>query len=129
MPLGCYNGSMDIDQVNLTPGAIAQRGLIRRIAAAFRPYKSQVIVVGLLILVSAGLGVVNPLLIRVVFDSALFPVVIDAAGLAVAEPPNLNLLWILAGVMVAVTVLTTPTPTQVGISPKMSPGGTMRIIS
>ncbi|MDA0733108.1 MAG: ABC transporter ATP-binding protein [Chloroflexi bacterium] len=99
-------GDMDIDQANITTGAIAQRGLIRRIAAAFGPYKSQVIVVGLLILVSAGLGVVNPLLIRVVFDSALFPMGLDAAGLPVSMPPNLNLLWIVAGVMVAVTVVT-----------------------
>jgi len=71
---------MDFGHTNHTIGAIAQQGLVRRISAAFRPYKAQVIVVGLLILVSAGLGVVNPLLIRVVFDSALFPVMVDADG-------------------------------------------------
>ena len=52
--------------------------------------------VGLLILVTAGVGVVNPLLIRVVFDSALFP---NSGG------PNLNLLWVLAGVMAGITVV------------------------
>jgi ATP-binding cassette subfamily B protein len=97
---------MDIGHTNHTISAIAQQGLVWRIAAAFRPYKAQVIVVGLLILVSAGLGVVNPLLIRVVFDSALFPVMVDADGLPASVSPNLNLLWILAAVMVSVTVLT-----------------------
>ena len=52
--------------------------------------------VGLLILVTAGIGVVNPLLIRVVFDSALFP---TNGG------PNLNLLWVLAGVMAGITIV------------------------
>ena len=80
-----------IDQASETPG------LVRRIAASFRPYTPQVIVVGLLILVTAGLGVVNPVLIRVVFDSALFPS--DGA-------PDIDLLWVLAGVMAGVTVVT-----------------------
>ena len=70
--------------------------LVRRIAGAFRPYWPVVTVVGLLILITAGIGVVNPLLIRVVFDSALFP---TSGG------PDLNLLWILAGVMAGITVL------------------------
>ena len=39
---------------------------------AFQPYWPRVLAIGLLILVTAGLGVVNPILIRVVFDSALF---------------------------------------------------------
>ena len=51
---------------------------------------------GLLILVTAGLGVVNPVLIQVVFDSALFP----------EGGPNLNLLWLLGGIMAAITVVT-----------------------
>ena len=72
-------------------------GLVRRIAASFRPYSPQVVVVGLLILVTAGLGVVNPVLIRVVFDSALFPP--DGA-------PDIDLLWVLAGVMAGVTIVT-----------------------
>ena len=73
------------------------QGLVRRIAASFRPYSLQIIVIGLLILVTAGFGVVNPLLIRTVFDSALFP----SDG-----NPDLNLLWLIAGIMAAVTVVT-----------------------
>jgi ATP-binding cassette, subfamily B, bacterial len=75
----------------------ASRGLVGRIAVSFRPYWVKVIIVGLLILVTAGFGVINPLLIQVVFDLALFPP--DGS-------PNLNLLWVLAGVMAGVTVLT-----------------------
>lgn len=48
-------------------------------------------------MVTAGLGVVNPVLIRVVFDSALFPP---------SGAPDLNLLWLIVGVMAAITVAT-----------------------
>lgn len=71
-------------------------GLNRRIAAAFRPYSPQVAAIGLLILITAGLGVVNPLLIQTMFDSALFA----------DNGPNLNLVWILAGIMAAVVIVT-----------------------
>ena len=70
--------------------------LTPRIVAAFRPYGGRVALVGALILLTAGLGVVNPVLIQVVFDSALFP----------EGGPNLNLLWVLAGVMAGITVIT-----------------------
>ena len=50
-----------------------------------------------MILFTAGLGVVNPLLIRVIFDSALFPE---------SGSPNLNLLWTIAGVMAGITAVT-----------------------
>ena len=75
----------------------ASQGLGRRIVSAFAPYWFKVSVVGAFILVTAGLGVVNPLLIRVVFDSALFP----SSGV-----PDLDLLWLIVGVMAAITVAT-----------------------
>lgn len=70
--------------------------LNRRIVEAFRPYWPRVLAIGSLILVTAGLGVVNPVLIRTVFDSALF----------VESGPNLSLLWTLAAVMAGVVVIT-----------------------
>ena len=73
------------------------RGVVRRIAAYFRPYWTQVIAVVLLVLVTAGLGVVNPVMIRIIFDSALFP----SGG-----EPDLDLLWIIAGIMAGVTIVT-----------------------
>ena len=77
--------------------AATRSGLNGRIVAIFRPYRAKVSAVGALIFVTAGLGVVNPVLIRTVFDSALFPE---------SGTPDLNLLWIIAGVMVTVTVVT-----------------------
>lgn len=72
------------------------RSLVPRILAAFRPYSGRITLVGLLILVTAGLGVVNPVLIRVVFDNALFP---ETGG------PDMRLLWILGAVMTGITVV------------------------
>lgn len=75
----------------------ASKGLVRRIVRTFTPYWAKVSVVGGLILFTAGLGVVNPVLIRVVFDDALFP----KSGV-----PDLDLLWLIAAVMAVVTVAT-----------------------
>ena len=71
-------------------------GLNRRIASAFRPYWAQVAAIGALITVTAGLGVVNPVLIQRMFDGGLF-----ASG-----GPDLRLVWTLAGVMAGVVVVT-----------------------
>ena len=76
---------------------VAGQGLGRRIVSAFAPYWFKVSVVGGLIFVTAGLGVVNPVLIRVVFDSALFPP---------SGTPDLDLLWLLVAVMATTTVAT-----------------------
>ena len=84
-----------MDQENSGAVHIAKEGLVRRIVAVFRPYWRTVTLVGILILITAGLGVVNPILIRVVFDSALFP---GTGG------PDLNLLWVLVGTMAGITV-------------------------
>ncbi len=73
----------------------SNRATVRRAAASFRPYSWQVIGVVLLILVTAGLGVVNPLLIRSVFDDALFP----PGGI------DMRMLWILSSIMIAATVV------------------------
>ena len=94
---GCYNNLMGTDGIGLEANTRSRQGLNRRIAASFRPYLAQVIIVGLLIFITASLGVVNPLLIRVIFDSGLFPP---------SGSPNLNLLWIIAGIMAGITVVT-----------------------
>ena len=73
----------------------SNRATVRRAAASFRPYTWQVIGVVLLILVTASLGVVNPVLIRSVFDDALFP----PGGI------DMRMLWILSSIMIAATVV------------------------
>ena len=72
-----------------------RRGLARRIVGLLGPYKTPVAVVGLLIVLGSGLGVVNPILVKEVFDSALFP----SEG-----ELNLMLLWLLAGLMATIAV-------------------------
>jgi len=49
-----------------------RRQTVRRVIGAFRPYRGKVAWVGLAIVVTSGLGVVNPLLIKRIFDHALF---------------------------------------------------------
>ncbi|MEC8856822.1 MAG: ABC transporter ATP-binding protein, partial [Chloroflexota bacterium] len=70
--------------------------IVPRTVRLFLPYRFQVVSVAVLILVTASVGVVNPVLIKVVFDSALFP---SSGG------PNIDLLWILAGIMSSVAIL------------------------
>jgi ATP-binding cassette, subfamily B, bacterial len=70
---------------------------VRRVLGLFRPYRRQVALVTAAILLSSGMGVANPLLIRVVFDHALF----CARGC-----PDLHLLAILATVMCCIPVVT-----------------------
>jgi ATP-binding cassette subfamily B protein len=71
------------------------RATLRRVVGIFRPYRPTVIGVGVLILITSGLGVINPLLIKVVFDQALFP----------PGGPNLDLLWVLVGLMFAIPIV------------------------
>ncbi len=84
-----------------------KRATVRRVVDTFRPYRAQVAVVGVAIVITAGLGVVNPILIRRVFDNALF-------GNAKATPPgscqgtacpNLPLLYRYVALMVAIPII------------------------
>src|SRR6266568_1953202 len=45
---------------------------VRRVTRTFRPYRGKVSVVGLAIFVTSVLGIVNPLLIKIIFDQDLF---------------------------------------------------------
>jgi ATP-binding cassette, subfamily B, bacterial len=76
---------------------------VRRVVATFAPYRRKVTFVGLMIVITAGLGVVNPLLIVRVFDNALFGSNNDCAG----QPcPNLSLLYFYVALMIAVPLVT-----------------------
>ena len=69
--------------------------LFPRVIRLFGPYRRQVAVVGLLILLTSGFGAVNPVLIKFIFDSALFPQ---------SGPPDLGLLWMLAGAVAFIAI-------------------------
>jgi ATP-binding cassette subfamily B protein len=77
---------------------------VRRVVATFRPYRGKVAVVAVAIGFTAGLGVVNPLLIKAVFDNALFG---DPPGVCDGGPcPNLENLYLYAGLMIAIPIVT-----------------------
>ncbi len=69
-------------------------GRVRRILRLFTPYWRRMTVIMALILVTAVLGIANPLLTRVVFDRGLF-----AEG-----GPRLGFLWVLCLVMFAIAL-------------------------
>jgi ATP-binding cassette subfamily B protein len=77
---------------------------VRRVIATFRPYRGKVNLVALAIIVTAGLGVVNPLLIKAVFDKALFG---NPAGVCDGEAcPNMSNLFLYAGLMIVIPLIT-----------------------
>ncbi|MGH2526298.1 MAG: ABC transporter ATP-binding protein, partial [Actinomycetota bacterium] len=77
---------------------------IRRVISTFAPYRRRVGLVGLAIVVTSGLGVVNPLLIKAVFDNALFG---NPPGICADGPcPDLGLLYQYVALMVAIPIVT-----------------------
>ncbi len=69
----------------------------RRIAELFQPYRWQLAVIVVLVLVSAALAILPPLLTQRVFDDGLFP--LDGGG------PHLNVLTWLVAAMIGVFIL------------------------
>ena len=54
------------------PDKPVDRATVKRVVGTFRPYRSKVTIVGVLIAITSGLGVVNPLLIVYIFNHGLF---------------------------------------------------------
>ena len=75
--------------------AHANRDTARRVVPLFRPYRAKVVAVVALILVTSTIGIINPLLIQVVFNDALF----------VPGGPNLQLLVILVAFMAVIPIV------------------------
>jgi ATP-binding cassette subfamily B protein len=71
-----------------------RRTTARRIAALFAPYRVQVALVTALIVITGVIGIANPLLIRYIFDDALF---VDGG-------PKLDLLMVFVGAMTVITL-------------------------
>ncbi len=79
------------------PDTPARPGTFRRIVQIFRPYRGKVTLVALLILLTAGLGLINPLLIKSAFKTLLSD-----------GPPEeqLRRLYWIVGVMVVTPIVT-----------------------
>jgi ATP-binding cassette subfamily B protein len=82
------------------------RKTVRRVVATFRPYRAKVAVVAVAIVITSGLGVVNPLLIAQVFNNALFGTPAGSGNCAGAACPNLPLLYKYVALMIAVPIVT-----------------------
>ncbi|HZK51742.1 MAG TPA: ABC transporter ATP-binding protein, partial [Actinomycetota bacterium] len=86
----------------LTPPEVPDRkakpGTFRRIVSTFKPYRGTVTIVGVLILIISAIGLINPLLIKVVFDDVI---------LASDKPTDerLQLLWLVVGAMIAAPII------------------------
>jgi ATP-binding cassette subfamily B protein len=81
-----------------------RRATVRRVVETFKPYRRQVTVVGLAIVVTSGLGVVNPLLIKWIFDNALFG---NKQGVCDGGScPQLHALYVGVGFMIVIPIVT-----------------------
>jgi ATP-binding cassette, subfamily B, bacterial len=67
----------------------------RRVVALFAPYRTRLVLIGLAILVTAGLGIANPFLTQAVFDDALFA----------PDGPRLGLLTALVAAMIVIALV------------------------
>jgi ATP-binding cassette, subfamily B, bacterial len=101
--MGCHGRFYAMRPEDDDPRPI-KRSTVRRVVATFRPYKGQVALVGLAIVVTSGLGVVNPLLIKWIFDRALFG---NPPGTcAAADCPQLGALYVGVAFMIAIPIVT-----------------------
>jgi ATP-binding cassette, subfamily B, bacterial len=77
---------------------------VRRVVSTFRPYRGKVGLVGLAIVITSGLGVVNPLLIKWIFDNGLFGNPPGSCDGAVC--PQLDIVYTGVALMVAIPIVT-----------------------
>jgi ATP-binding cassette, subfamily B, bacterial len=66
---------------------------LRRIAGFFKPYRGRLAFIAFLILLTVSIGVINPILLKLVIDN-------------LAGPQDLGLLWIQCGLMIALPIVT-----------------------
>jgi ATP-binding cassette, subfamily B, bacterial len=99
-------GPVTVPEENLKP--VGQH-TVRRVIASFKPYRGKIGFVAAMIVVTATLGIVNPLLQKAVFDNALFgikPTQDSAAVCGGQSCPNMHLLFIYVALMVLIPIVT-----------------------
>ncbi|GAA1575311.1 ATP-binding cassette subfamily B protein [Leucobacter aridicollis] len=94
---GRVSGGDFAAQRKLNEAAPKVANLGGRIAELFKPYRGPLSVIVVLVLISAALGIMPPLITQRVFDDGLFPV--DGSG------PNMSVLAWLVGAMILVFVI------------------------
>ncbi len=86
-------------------GRVSNRKLVRQTASLFSAHRGGVAAIAGLVVITAGAGVINPILIKVVFDTALFPTR-TVGGHITYLPVNVPRLEILVGIMIGITIVT-----------------------
>ncbi len=86
-------------------GRVPNSQLVRQTARLFKNHRGGVLAIALLVIITAGAGVVNPVLIKVVFDTALFQTRGTGAH-KVTLPVNVPWLEVLVGIMIGITIVT-----------------------
>jgi ATP-binding cassette subfamily B protein len=86
-------------------GRVSNRRLLRQTAGLFKAHRLGVATIAFLVVITSGAGVINPILIKVVFDTALFPTT-TIHGKAVALPVVLPRLEVLVAIMIGITIVT-----------------------
>jgi ATP-binding cassette subfamily B protein len=80
------------------------RATVRRVVRTFRPYRGKVAWVGVAIVITSGLGVVNPLLIKWIFDNGLFGN--PPGSCAGLRCPQLGTVYLGVAFMIAIPIVT-----------------------
>jgi ATP-binding cassette subfamily B protein len=88
-------GAFGGPEPDLTRRPGSERRTLRQIVGFFRPYRARLAVIAVLILITVSIGVVNPILLKLIIDN-LLP---DGAQ-------DLGLLWLLAGLMIVLPIIT-----------------------
>ena len=87
------------------PTKPVDRQTVRRVVATFRPYRRKVGLVGILIVITSALGVVNPLLIAWIFNQGLFGYPVP--GVCGTSPcPDMHVVFLGVGLMVIIPMIT-----------------------
>jgi len=64
-------GMADVLEEQKKRGRKTDARTVRRVATAFKPYKAQVVLVFIAIIITTVLGLINPLMIKLIFDDAI----------------------------------------------------------
>ncbi len=86
-------GRLGGSEPDLTRRPGTARKTVRLIAGFFAPYRARLVLIGLLILVSVSVGVVNPILLKLIIDN-------------LTGPQDLGLLYLQAGLMIVLPIVT-----------------------
>jgi ATP-binding cassette subfamily B protein len=86
-------------------GRVSSRKLVRQTAGLFSAHRGGVAGIAGLVVITAGAGVINPILIKVVFDTALFPTR-TVGGRITNLPVDVPRLEILVAIMIGITIVT-----------------------